>query len=38
MIALGFGAGILGIWTCVWLNASEASGDNYQLLYTKPLL
>jgi hypothetical protein len=38
MVALGFGTAILAIWTCVWLNASEASGENYQLLYAKPLL
>lgn len=43
MVALGFGTGILAIWTCVWLNASDASGDNYQgpgsvYVYAKPLL
>ena len=43
MVALGFGTGILAIWTCVWLNASDASGENYQgpgsvYVYAKPLL
>ena len=43
MVALGFGTGILAIWTCVWVNASDASGENYQgpgsvYVYAKPLL
>lgn len=38
MVALGISTILLAVWTCVWLTAAEAAGENYQLLYTKPMM